>query len=72
MLDVKIPEIKGTHNLRLKIDTGASGNTLPIRIVNQMYGHLDEERMRPVTDVVLTAYNGKQIPCIGAISLKCH
>ena len=37
-----------------------------------MYGHLDEERMRPVTDVVLTAYNGKQIPCIGAISLKCR
>ena len=71
-LDVKIPEIKGTHKLRLKIDTGASGNTLPIRIVKQMYGHLDEERMRPVTDVVLTAYNGKQIPCIGAISLKCR
>ena len=37
-----------------------------------MYGHLDEERMRPVTDVILTAYNGKQIPCIGTISLKCR
>ena len=39
VLDVQAPELKGNgYTLRLKIDTGASGNTLPMRTLRQMYG----------------------------------
>ena len=38
LLDVQPPGLKGNgYTLRLKIDTGASGNTLPMRTLRQMY-----------------------------------
>ena len=39
VLDVQPPGLEGNgYTLRLKIDTGASGNTLPMRTLRQMYG----------------------------------
>ncbi|KAJ8037799.1 hypothetical protein HOLleu_18705 [Holothuria leucospilota] len=35
-LDVMCPELKGKHHLKLKIDTGANGNALPLRTVKQI------------------------------------
>ncbi|XP_072164277.1 uncharacterized protein [Diadema setosum] len=67
-VDIVCPQKAGQHILKLKVDTGASGNTLPLRIVKNMYGN----RWRPVhqdTQTRLTAYNGSQINCVGTIDL---
>ena len=38
-LNVRPPDVLGYgHTIRLKIDTGASGNTLPLGTFRQMYG----------------------------------
>ncbi|XP_064641926.1 uncharacterized protein K02A2.6-like [Lineus longissimus] len=72
-LDVRIPDIKGTHLFELKIDTGASGNTLPVRTYKQMYGKTaTKQRLKPLVNTVLTAYNGQRIPCWGTIIIKCR
>ena len=71
MLDVVIPETAGQHQVRLKVDTGAGGNTLPLRIFKQMYG----KRWRNVirrTHTKLKAYNDTSIPCLGYIDLACR
>ena len=39
-LNVRPPDVLGHgHTFCLKIDTGASGNTLPLRTFRQMYGN---------------------------------
>ena len=62
------------YTLRLKIDTGASGNTLPLRVFRQMYGKdaSTKQRLTPLGDVKLSAYNGQCIPCFGTIEMKCR
>ena len=37
-LHFRLPQKKGKHKLKLKIDSGAAGNTLPVRTIRQMYG----------------------------------
>ncbi|XP_064642786.1 uncharacterized protein LOC135497049 [Lineus longissimus] len=72
-LDVRIPDIKGTHLLELKIDTGASGNTLPVRTYKQMYGKTaTKQRLKPLVNTVLTAYSSQRISCWGTIIIKCR
>ncbi len=72
-LKIQAPKIKGTHNLKLKIDTGAQGNTLPIRTYHMMYGAnpSDSEVLQPIRNTRLTAYNGQDIRCIGTINILC-
>ena len=57
--------------LRIKVDTGAGGNTLPLRIYQKMFSS------RPTHSVLKTepytrlkSYSGHQIRCLGSISLE--
>ncbi|KAK7108980.1 hypothetical protein V1264_013102 [Littorina saxatilis] len=77
-LNVKLTSRPGIHNLNLKVDTGAQGNTLPLRTFRQMFpDHLREDEM-PTSEIAdkaksvrLTAYNGTTIPCHGIFSFPC-
>ena len=57
----------GNHCLKLKIDTGASGNTLPVRTLMQMYPQ-QLPKLQP-NNTLVTAYNGEQIKCIGKFTI---
>ena len=39
-LDIVCPDKPGVYDLELKVDTGSSGNTLPVRIARQMHGEM--------------------------------
>ena len=64
-------------NLKVKIDTGAQGNTLPVRMFREMYPEKVDSAGVPWRNavknrhVVLTAY-GTKIPQYGAIQLQCR
>ena len=70
IIDVECPNLHGVKRLKLKVDTGASANTLPLRTVRQMYGDNWSSQTRR-TNVRLTAYKGSEIKCLESISLKC-
>ena len=61
---------KGKQCLKLKIDTGASWNTLPVRTLMQMYPQ-QLPQLQP-NKTKLTAYNGEQIKCIGKFTIDVH
>ena len=64
----KSPHVLGP--LRLKVDTGASGNTLPIRTYRQMFGDMPTRKwLTPEPHTKLTAYSGDTIPCLGSIEI---
>ena len=73
-LKVRPPDLPGrTHTLRLKIDTGASGNTLPLRTFKQMYGEdVCSQKYLKKNYRRLSAYSGHQIPCLGTIDIPCQ
>ena len=48
-LDIVCAHKPGVHDLKLKVDTGASGNTLPVRIAKQMYGEIWKSKIDPVS-----------------------
>lgn len=65
------------YNIKLKVDTGAQGNTLPLRIFRRMYPEkLDDAGLPKKIDkeagVKLTAYNGSRIPCLGSVIIPCR
>ena len=76
-LDIILPNRKGVHELKIKVDTGTEENTLPICTFQQMFPeHVDRNgQPRPDTtqkeEVVLTAYNGSCIPQHGSIQIQC-
>ena len=70
-IDIVCPQKSGQHCLRLKVDTGASGNTLPLRILQNMYGGSWRSELSP-TLTQLKAYNGTEIRCVGTIDLLCQ
>ena len=75
VLDVQPPGLKGTgYTLRLKIDSGASGNTLPMRTFRQMYGDKADtcNLLESADGIKLTAYNGEEIRCLGTLDMKCQ
>jgi len=74
VLNVQPPGLKGDgYRLRLKIDPGASGNTLLLKTCQQMYGSkADTNNLLKSADVKLTAYNGEEIRCLGRIDMKCQ
>ena len=56
--------------LHLKVDTGAGGNTLPLRTYKQMFKNIPtSELTTPEPTMKLTSYSGNEIPCIGSIRL---
>ena len=71
---------QGTHKntvLKAKLDTGAQGNILPMRLYRQMYPHTldDHGSLRPgslsSSDVILTAYGGSQIKHHVTVTIHC-
>ena len=59
----------------LKVDTGAQGIVLPLRVYKQLFPHLINGEGCPTNtqpeDAKLRAYNGTNIPHHGSISLPC-
>jgi len=77
-LQIKRPNRALADNLNLKVDTGAQGNTLPLRLYRQMFPTLLTSDGLPVPRIAakarnarLTAYNGSAIQCHGVISFPC-
>ena len=62
---------KGIRKTKLKVDTGAAGNTLPLRTYKKMYKTLPpKDILEPTRNVKLVAYNGQEFPCLGSINLQ--
>ena len=73
---VELPNIDHPKSmLKVKVDTGAQGNILPLRIFRNMFPeHVDEHGLptgTTPTHTKLTAYNGTSIPQHGVCSIKC-
>jgi hypothetical protein len=68
-IDAQFPD-KGTRKLELKVDTGASGNTLPLKTFKQIYVSRNHSKILKKVKTRLTAYNSQEIPCRGAITLQ--
>lgn len=61
------PDVCGP--LRIKVDTGSGGNTLPLRTYRQMFGDTPfSEVLRSDPDVRLTSYSGDPIKCFGSLT----
>ena len=78
-LNIKLRNRPGSHTLQLKVDTGAQGNTLPIRIYRSMYPECVNRRglpkpgmLRQMTHTTLTAYNGSKIHQYGIVTIPCQ
>ena len=57
--------------LRLKVDTGSGGNTLPLRTYKQMFGTIPTQNiLTPEPHVKRTSYSGHPIVCCGSINLS--
>ena len=58
-------------DIRVKVDTGAGGNILPLRVFSQMYPDSVDRQGLPLgltqTQTQLFAYNGTRIPQHGAL-----
>jgi len=70
-LDIVCPEKQGQHHLRVKVDTGSGGNTLPIRTICQMYPNNKWKKLIKKTKDTLTAYNGQGLKVLGTIDMVC-
>ena len=71
-LDIVCADKPGVHDLKLKIDTNSSGNTLSVCIARQMYGEMWQSKAEPVPNVKLTAHNGGEIECCGVLKILCR
>ena len=82
-LDVICPRKKSMRKIKLKVDTGAAGNTLPLWTYKQMYKTLPlrtykqmyktlppKDILEATRNVKLVAYNGQEIPCLGSTNLQ--
>jgi hypothetical protein len=62
-------------NLKGKVDTGAAGNIIPVRVYRQLSNHIPENgtplQTRPST-ATLTDYNGHVIEQHGTVSMPCQ
>ena len=71
-LAIKVPKLKGEHTLRVKIDTGANANALPLRTFRQMFGNKDPSTLlSPIKNEKLTAYSGEALNCLGSMKIEC-
>ena len=78
MLNLRLPGRTTHDTLKLKVDTGAEGNILPLRIYRRMFprnldadGFPRADRVSKRPGVKLSAYNGGEIKQHGAVTLKC-
>ena len=71
-IKVQCPQKRSNRFLRLKIDTGAQGNALPVRTFRQMCGDIERKKiLTPIGQTTLTAYSGEEIKYLGSIKLGC-
>ena len=79
-LDIQLPSARNgrTADLRVKVDTGAQGNILPLRIFAKMFPeamtgrHPTPGALLRKSNTVLSAYNGTRIPQYGTIVIACR
>lgn len=76
-VEVHLPRRKQKSFLKLKVDTGAQGNTMPSRTFRAMFpNNVDKDgnptSITPSNNTRLTAYNGTPIKCFGSIKLTCR
>ena len=64
---------------KVKIETGAQGNTLPLRIFRRMIpgkltaeGYPSHDYVANRSNTTISAYNGSRIPQYGSITLPCR
>lgn len=67
----------GNHRLKLKVDTGAQRNTLPLRIIsfNNMFPEHHNSKEATVakkSKTRLLAYNGTEIQHYGTVTFPCQ
>ena len=78
LMNIKLPNRNGIHKLRLEIDTGAQGNTLPVSTFRRMFSEkLDADgfpniKKKQFINKKLIAYNGTPIKCFGKIKIPCQ
>ena len=76
-LNITLQHRPGSHTLKVKVDTGAQGNILPLRTFRRMFPQsLDVEGYpRPGAttpqSTLLLAYNGSHIRQYGCITIPC-
>ena len=77
-VQIKLNTRPGIHTLSAKIDTGAQGNTIPLRTFRRMYpdkldaeGYLVKHIVAAARYARLTAYNGTSIACHGIVNIQC-
>lgn len=77
VVDIQINR-KAKCNLKIMVDTGAQGNTLPVRIFRQMFpdrldskGFPDLNKIKSERHTKLIAYNETPIKCFGSVSIPC-
>ena len=59
-IEVQCPQKRSNQFLRLKLDTGAQGNALPVRTFRQMYGDIEPKKiLTPIGQTTLTAHSGE-------------
>ncbi|XP_005108371.1 uncharacterized protein K02A2.6-like [Aplysia californica] len=78
-LKILPPNRAGQHNIIVKVDTDAQGNTLPLRMFRDMFpeqltmeGVPAKQVLREKGSTRLTAYNGTDIPCLGKTAFPCR
>ena len=75
LINIKLPNRNGIHELRLKIDTGAQGNTLPDSSFRRMFPEkLDADGFPNIKFInkKLIACKGTPIKCFGNIKIPCQ
>ena len=75
-LQIRLPDRPGTHTLKAKVDTGAEGNTLPLRTFRRMFPDKVDDLGQPIPGstkkelTILTAYNGSSIMQHGSVCIQ--
>lgn len=77
-LQVSFDDRPGNHTLKVKVDTGAQGNILPVRIFKKVYPKQVDEGGHPLRSslmqrrTTLVCPNKTQIPHYGCVSFLCR
>lgn len=68
VINIRPDGVTKRATLLVKVDTGANGNILPFRCLQQMFP-IDPERYLEPSNTTLTAVNGTDFPQMGCISM---
>ena len=69
---------KDKPTLKAKLDTGAQGNVLPLRLYREMYPHNIGNNGKPrqgtlnQSRIILVAYGGSEIKHLGTVKIPCY